>query len=42
MGARGWFEFLHLSAPRVAALERELDELHRIEEVLVAGAAPGP
>src|SRR5262249_5353842 len=25
-------------APRVAALERELDELHRIEEVLVAEA----
>ena len=24
--------------PRVAALERELDELHRIEEVLVAAA----
>jgi hypothetical protein len=40
MGGRGWFEFLQLSAPRVAALERELDELHRIEEVLVAGAAP--
>jgi hypothetical protein len=28
--------------PRIAALERELDELHRIEEVLVAAAiAPG-
>jgi hypothetical protein len=25
-------------APRVAALERELDELHRVEEVLVAAA----
>ena len=25
-------------APRVAALERELDELHRVEEVLVAVA----
>ena len=25
-------------APRVAALERELDELHRVEEVLVATA----
>ena len=25
-------------APRIAALERELDELHRIEEALVAAA----
>jgi hypothetical protein len=25
-------------APRVAALERELDELHRMEEVLVVAA----
>jgi hypothetical protein len=25
-------------APRVAALERELDELHRVEEALVAAA----
>ena len=25
-------------APRIAALERELDELHRVEEVLVAVA----
>ena len=24
--------------PRIAALERELDELHRVEEVLVAAA----
>jgi hypothetical protein len=24
--------------PRIAALERELDELHRVEEVLVANA----
>jgi hypothetical protein len=27
-------------APRVAALERELDELHRVEEVLVAAGQP--
>jgi hypothetical protein len=25
-------------APRIAALERELDELHRVEEVLVTAA----
>jgi hypothetical protein len=25
-------------APRIAALERELDELHRVEEVLVVAA----
>ena len=25
-------------APRVAALERELDDLHRVEEALVAAA----
>jgi hypothetical protein len=25
-------------APRIAALERELDELHHVEEVLVAAA----
>jgi hypothetical protein len=27
-----------LRAPRVAALERELDQLHRVEETLVADA----
>jgi hypothetical protein len=28
-------------APRIAALERELDELHRVEEALVAAAIAG-
>jgi hypothetical protein len=28
--------------PRIAALERELDELHRVEEVLVAAAVAPP
>jgi hypothetical protein len=27
--------------PRIAALERELDELHRVEEALVAAALAG-
>jgi hypothetical protein len=28
-------------APRIATLERELEELHRMEEVLVAAAIAG-